>query len=232
MTNNYEFARAARLVQDAFRDSGVFVRADRGAILEQEEVRTNGQKYLVLAAGIGRQDSEFYFRHARNRQDALRDYPLRLRGGGLADILLCMRPVGSDEPLGATETRTSFSPQETRLSHVAIKAAHLRVYRLPENPLHLQSLRLEYDPQRMGTPPTEAWLRVWAEIAQDNPAHAVIHLHVNSGEEASWATTPRRPAHQRDEDLRLGIGFPNPLIAVLSLACWYRRTCLLRGVAT
>lgn len=225
----YPLEAAAKLVQSAFRDSGIFVREGGREVLEQQIVRGNTQRYVVLAAGIGQQDSQTYFSNERGRQDALRDYPLRLHGDASADILLCLRPATPGEPLEANETRTSFAPNETALSHVAIKAAHLRFFRLPDNPLHLRSLRLEYDPQRTDTPPAEAWLRVWAQTVQDNPAHPLIHLHVNSGDEASWAATPRRPANRRDENLRLGVGFPNPLIAVLSLACWYRRMCLPAG---
>jgi len=224
--NRLAFEAAARLVQDAFRDSGIFLRGGTREFLEQGEFYEGGRPYLVLAAGLGPQDSDVYFSQEQKRREALRVYPLRLRGDNAsAQVLLCFRPVGAEEPLGPSEIRTPFAPGTNHLGYAAIKAAYLRFFGLPDNQLHLRSLRLEYDPQRTGADPKERWLLNWATIVKDNPAHPAVHLHINSVGATPRDSTQSRPV-DGDDNLRFGVGFPNPLVAVLSLACWYRRVCL------
>lgn len=215
------------MVQDAVHDCGVFTREARGRgfLLEQEYFRDrqNQLTYVVLGAGLPASDASKYFPHDRTRERRLRDLPLRLVREGRADLLLCLRPLEfGDQPQGK-ELMTSFLPAEKALARVALLVAHLRFLDLPANPLGVRSLRLEFDPSA-DRPPLEAWLRPWEERLEENPAHASVHLHVNTRDTAE-RTDPR--SEESDSDLRLAVGFMNPLVTILSVATWYRRICVI-----
>ncbi len=85
----------------------------------------------------------------------------------------------------------------------------------------IHSLRWELDNVQALQDPRESWLTEWRRYLGFNPAHPASHLHINAIPFVPNTESNERIEHSPQE-IRLGIGVPNPLGLVLSIAAWLR----------
>jgi hypothetical protein len=137
-------------------------------------------------------------------------------------LLLVVRPVRPPfSSLTDLENVSTFAPAEN-LPFVKIRdGSYLRCWDLNDSDRRVQSLRWELDAQQSRTDPIEPWLREWKQYVGFNPAHSPSHLHINAPAFMPNALDDR--IEHSAEELRLGIGVPNPLCLILSLAAWLRK---------
>jgi hypothetical protein len=190
--------------------------------VEKEE--GDGSRWALIAAGISEGMAEAHFKRGSQRARGA-TIPLRVVGGGQAEILLQMSPIEwpSSHPKTAAFL-AHYAPRE-KIPFIEIAKGRISLdFDVPDSRLGLFNVRWEVDPSGAGRPPREDWLRDWWNIlGSNNPAHPSSHLHFNS--------QPRAPAGERswgwhepaENDLRLAIGDPNPLAFLLSVATWIRR---------
>jgi hypothetical protein len=205
---------------ECFQDAGVFERTSGGTIVETEVVRKDNTKWIVVAAGIAADLANELFPLNSKRADRASE-PVTIVPDGQLSVLLILRPVSCPfhDPSDLDNVAT-FSPGKGVPIVQLRQGCFLRIWDVRDVKSKIHSLRWELDNVRARHDPDESWLMAWRRYLTFNPAHPASHLHINAipfvpdGEN-------ERIQHARDE-LRLGIGVPNPLGLVLSIAAWLR----------
>ena len=206
---------------ECFQDAGVFERSSGGTIIETDVVRKENKKWIVVAAGIGQDVANGLFPHSPSRAERASE-PVTIVPDGQLSILLVLRPVAlpfqKDIDL---ENVTNFSPGKGIPFVQLRQGCFLRIWDVRDTKSRIHSLRWELDVVQALQYPREDWLREWRRYLGFNPAHPPSHIHVNAIPFIPNAQENERIEHSADE-LRLGIGVPNPLGLILSLAAWLR----------
>jgi hypothetical protein len=176
---------------------------------------------VVIAAGIDFDDAYSYFQQHPKRAERAGE-PVRILPRGQLSLLLVVRPVTLPfEHAAELENVATFAPG-CGIPWVQLRdGSFLRCWDIEDPDSRIRSLRWELDAQNARSDPREPWLNTWKRYLNFNPAHAASHLHVNAP-----ALVPNAPVDDRFEhlpqELRLGVGVPNPLGLILSVAAWLR----------
>lgn len=141
---------------------------------------------------------------------------------GQLSLLLVLRPVSLPLQKSADlDNVTTFSPGKGVPLVQMRQGCFLRMWDVRDANTKIHSLRWELDNAQALRDPHESWLREWRRYLSFNPAHPASHLHINAIPFVPNADENARVEHSADE-LRLGIGIPNPLGLILSIAAWLR----------
>jgi hypothetical protein len=226
----YDLERMTKIFHQCLTEARIFIRAvPDGSLAEIDLVRDkDGSLWSIIAAGISEETAQHHFKPGSPRsRDAT--IPLRIIGGGQAEILLKMRPVPwPSSHTGRAGFLAYYAPDEIPLIEITKGRINLD-FDATDGRLGLFNLRWEVDPRDAGRPPQEDWLRDWWKIlGHINPAHPSSHLHFNSQPETSGGERSAGWDEPPEIDLRLAIGDPNPLAFVLSVATWVRRNLEVR----
>ena len=211
----------ADLFEECFHDAAVFERSAGGAVVETDVIRIEKRMWVVIAAGIGVDEAYRYFREHPKRAERSQE-PVRVLPQGQLSLLMVLRSVTVPfENVRELENVTTFAPGHG-IPLVQIRdGSFIRCRDIPDSDSRVRTLRWELDIQNARSDPHEVWLNNWKRHLNFNPAHSASHLHVNAP-----AIVPNAPIDERIEhspqELRLGVGVPNPLGLILSLATWLR----------
>ncbi|MBI1903359.1 MAG: hypothetical protein HYS13_19835 [Planctomycetia bacterium] len=213
-----ELREVAELFLQSLQDATVFERSGGGPLVETDVIRKENKNWVVVAAGLDFDEAYEYFANNSKRAERATE-PVRILPQGQMSLLLVLRPINNATELDYV---TAFAPGR-RLPHVQIRdKSYLRCWDINDSERRVQSLRWELDIHQSRGEPLENWLSEWKHYVGFNPAHSPSHLHINAP-----AFTPNAPVDERIEhsieELRLGIGLPNPLGLILSLAAWLRK---------
>jgi hypothetical protein len=216
-----ELENIARAFIECFQDAGVFERSAGGTIVETEVLRKENKKWLVVAAGISEEEAKEVFPLNAKRAERASE-PVTVLPDGQLSLLLVLRPVSF--PIQNTtdhENVAAFSPGKGIPLVQLRQGCFLRIWDIRDEKSRIHSLRWELDNVQSLRAPHESWLTEWRRYLTFNPAHPASHLHINA-----VPFVPNLDEYERSEDshdeLRLGIGVPNPLGLVLSIAAWLR----------
>jgi hypothetical protein len=211
----------ADLFDKCFHDATVFERSTGGAVVETDVIRLEKKKWVVVAAGIEAEEAYRYFPDNSKRAERAVE-PVEILPRGRLSLLIVVRSVRSSvENVAELDNVTAFAlGYDIPLVQVR-DGSFIRCWDIqdPDSRLHL--LRWELDIQSARSDPHEEWLNNWKQHLNFNPAHSASHLHINAP-----AIVPNEPVAERIEhpphELRLGVGVPNPLGLILSVATWLR----------
>jgi hypothetical protein len=211
----------ADVFEECFHDAAVFERSVGGTVVETDLIRKENKKWVVVAAGIDFDEAHFYFQNHPKRAERAGE-PVRILPQGQLSLLLVVRPVTLPlENLTELENVTTFAPGRGIPLVKLRDGCFIRCWDIQDPDSRVRSLRWELDVQNARSDPHEEWLKHWQRHLHFNPAHSASHLHINAP-----ALVPNAPIDQRIEhapqELRLGVGVPNPLGLILSLATWLR----------
>jgi hypothetical protein len=211
----------AALFERCFHDAAVFERSAGGTVVETDVIRIEKKRWVVIAAGIGAAESQRYFHDHPKRAERAQE-PVRVLPEGHLSLLVVVRSVAPPfENLAELENVTTFAPGDGVPLVQVRDGSFLRCWDVPDSDSRVRTLRWELDIQNARSDPHERWLNRWKRHLNFNPAHAASHLHVNAP-----PLVPNLPIDERIEhspqELRLGVGVPNPLGLVLSVAAWLR----------
>jgi hypothetical protein len=211
-----------RVLESCLSDALVFERdASGGALFEVDSLKKEQKEWLVVAAGVSRDESSVAF--PRNPARAERaTIPLNVLGGGRASFFFVLRPLQYPIENAATFSRAAHFAPRDGIPLVEIREAYFCLWDLPGDESQLKRLRWELDLTAANQNPIETWLQPWKDRIQYNPGHPPSHLHFNPQPpdiDAAW----RDRDEQSQTDLRLAVGLPNPLALILSLATWLRQ---------
>jgi len=215
----YEFKCILNQFNGCFQDIGIFERSEAdNRYFESGDITRENTKWLVVAAGLNQSQAVKLFKGSPKRVEKA-VIPLRYRDTCELKILFELRAC--DNTVEASWPIAPFAAKSD-VPWVEIRNAFLGVVNLPENQQSISNLRWEWDVYSSLKKPTEKWLRKWHAECGFNPAHPLPHLHINSAYLDSAQNVPQRPVKTIDE-LRLAIGYPNPLALLLSLGTWLRK---------
>lgn len=215
-----QLEQIAAIFEECFRDAAVFERSVGGAVVETDVLRKEGKKWAVVAAGVDFDEAYTFFPDHPKRAERAGE-PVRILPSGQLSMLIVARPITTDELTQDAENVATFAPARG-IPFVRIRdGSFLRCWDITDPDRRVRSLRWELDSQYARSDPSEEWLGEWKRYVGFNPAHSASHLHINAP-----AFVPNAPIDDRIEhslgELRLGVGTPNPLGLVLSLAAWLR----------
>lgn len=216
-----QLERIADVFEECFHDAAVFERSVGGTVIETDVVRLENKKWLVVAAGVDVDDAFRYFCDNSKRAERAQE-PVRILPQGQLSLLLVVRSVMPPlENAAELQNVTTFAPGRD-IPLVQIRdGSFVRCWDIDDPEGRIRTLRWELDIQEASKDPHEEWLNSWRRHLTFNPAHSASHLHVNAP-----AIIPNAPKDARIEhssrELRLGVGLPNPLGLILSLAAWLR----------
>ncbi|MGP0067872.1 MAG: hypothetical protein ACLQGP_30290 [Isosphaeraceae bacterium] len=230
MPSDYRLSQMVEILNLCLHRAEVFSRdVPNKSLIERTEIEEkDGSRWAILAAGLSDEVAERYFKPGSERVGHA-TIPLRVSGGGHAEILMQMRPIEWPNPCpGSTRFVAHYAPGE-KIPFVEIAKGRISLdFDIPDGKFGLFNLRWEVDAREAGKPPLEDWLRSWWRTLEYNPAHPSSHLHLNSRPKASAVERSRGLEDPGENDLRLAIGDPNPLAFLLSVAAWVRRNLEVR----
>ena len=216
-----ELEKIAGAFVECFQDAGVFERSSGGTIVETEVLRKENKKWVVVAAGVAEDEAKEVFPlHSKRTERA--SEPVTVLPDGQLSLLLILRPVSFPiQNMTELENVTTFSPGKGIPIVQLRQGCFLRIWDIRDGKSRIHSLRWELDNVHALQDPHESWLTEWRRYLTFNPAHPASHLHINAVPRVPNSEEQERIEHSRDE-LRLGIGVPNPLGLILSIAAWLR----------
>ncbi|HEV3384182.1 MAG TPA: hypothetical protein VG097_05170 [Gemmata sp.] len=216
-----ELDKIADTFVECFQDAGVFERSSGGTIVETDVVRKENKKWIVVAAGISEGVANDLFPLNAKRAERACE-PVTIIPDGQLSLLLVLRPVSFPiQNLTDLDNVTTFSPGKGVPVVQLRQGSFLRIWDIRDEKSSIHSLRWELDNVQALQDPHESWLTEWRRYLSFNPAHPASHLHINTVPYVPNSEENERIEHSRDE-LRLGIGVPNPLGLILSIAAWLR----------
>ena|SRR5438128_798226 len=216
-----ELDKIANTFVGCFQDAGVFERSSGGTIIETDVVRKDNKKWLVVAAGIDHGAAQDLFPHNSKRAERASE-PVTIIPDGQLSLLLVLRPVSLPfQKTADLDNVTTFSPGQGVPFVQMRQGCFVRMWDIRDSKSKIHSLRWELDNIQALQDPHEGWLTEWRRYLNFNPAHPASHLHINAVPFVPNAEENERIEHSAEE-LRLGIGLPNPLGLTLSLASWLR----------
>lgn len=206
---------------ECFQDAGVFERSSGGTVVETEVIRKENKKWVAIAAGIPEETAKDLFQLNPKRAERACE-PVTIIPDGQLSLLFVLRPVTFPiQDSSELDNVTTFSPGKgvpiVQLRH----GCFLRMWDIHDEKSRIHSMRWELDNVMARQDPREGWLMQWRRYLTFNPAHPASHLHINAIPFVSDSEENQRMEHSSDE-LRLGIGMPNPLGLILSLVAWLR----------
>jgi hypothetical protein len=214
-----QFDEISTLFDRCFCDACVFERSVGGTVVETDVIRLESKKWLVIAAGIGVDEAYRYFRDHPRRAERAQE-PVTILPEGQLSLLIVVRPVTAPfADVGELTNVTALAPGCGFPLVQVCDGSFIRCWDIPDS--RVRTLRWELDIQNARSDPHEAWLNRWKRHLDFNPAHCASHLHLNAPSIAPNALVDERIEHSPQE-LRLGVGVPNPLAFILSLATWLR----------
>jgi len=216
-----ELDKIANTFVECFQDACVFERSVGGTIIETDVIRKDNKKWIVVAAGIDHDVASDLFQYNAKRADRASE-PVTIIPDGQLSLLFVLRPVSLPfERAADIENVTTFSPVKGVALVQMRQGCFLRMWDIHDAKSKIQSLRWELDNVQALQHPHEGWLTEWRRYLGFNPAHPASHLHINAIPFVPNAEDNDRIQHS-PEELRLGIGVPNPLGLILSIAAWLR----------
>jgi hypothetical protein len=216
-----ELDKIANIFVECFQDAGVFERSSGGTIVETDVIRKENKSWLAVAAGIDQNSANDLFGPNSTRAERACE-PVSIVPDGQLSLLLILRPVSVPfQKVIDFDNVATFSPGKGIDLVQMRQGCFVRVWDVRDAKSRIHSLRWELDNVRALQNPHESWLTAWRRYLSFNPAHPASHLHINAIPFIPNAEEPERIEPSREE-LRLGIGVPNPLGLILSLAAWLR----------
>jgi hypothetical protein len=211
----------SRLFVASFHDAAVFERSTGGTVVETDVIKKENKNWVVIAAGVGFDDAHAYFRSNPKRAERAQE-PVTILPHGRLSLLIVVRAVKPPfESIQELENVAVFAPGSGVPLVQVRDGSFMRCWDIRDPDARVRTLRWEMDIPNARSDPYEAWLNQWKLHLDFNPAHSASHLHINAD-----AIDPNAPIDDRIEhssrELRLGVGVPNPLGLVLSLATWLR----------
>lgn len=206
-----------RTFTKCLKDIAVFERFHSdGQFFEVNDIQKENKRWLVVAAGIGEDETRdlFHENHKRAQKSLI---PLLYKSTCRISFLFVLRPFDQD-PMYSNQALliSPFAPT-SGIPWVEIRNGYIKILNIPDNDNRLVNLRWEWDVIPALQYPYERWLRFWKDNCGFNPAHPPSHLHLNSDVISS------RRSGELENELRLALGRPNPLAFLLSIAVWLRR---------
>ncbi len=219
--SDFRFEKIKNAFERCFRDAGLFERdVSGGSLIETDILRKEGKKWLVVAAGINQDEAAIFF-PAQPKRAERAGTPLTITGGGDISFLFVVRPVSFPIQKHLPLTFIAHFAPGDDVPLVEMRSGYLRIGNLSDNNVGLTALRWDLDAVPSHRYPMEDWLRNWPTMLNHNPAHAPSHLHINSPQVSAEPGSDLRDMSS-PRNLRLGMGVPNPLSLILSLASWLR----------
>jgi len=216
-----ELDKIADTFVECFQDAGVFERSSGGTIIETDVIHKDNKKWIVVAAGIGHDAANELFLNNSKRAERASE-PVTIVPDGQLSLLFVLRPVHLPfQKATDIDNVTTFSPGKGVPLVQMRKGCFLRMWDVRDAKSKIHSLRWELDNVKALQDPHESWLTEWRRYLSFNPAHPASHLHINAIPFVPNSEDNERIEHSLVE-LRLGIGVPNPLGLILSLAAWLR----------
>lgn len=216
-----ELDKIADTFIECFQDAGVFERSSGGTIVETDVIRKENKNWIVVAAGIDQGAANDLFQYNSKRAERASE-PVTIVPDGQLSLLLVLRPVFMPfQKATDLDNVTTFSPGK-RIPLVQMRQGSFsRTWDIRDAKSKIHSLRWELNNVQALQDPREGWLTAWRRYLSFNPAHPASHLHINALPFVPNTEQNDRIEHS-PEELRLGMGVPNPLGLILSLAAWLR----------
>ena len=200
MPSDYRLSQMVEILNLCLHRAEVFSRdVPNKSLIERTEIEEkDGSRWAILAAGLSDEVAERYFKPGSERVGHA-TIPLRVSGGGHAEILMQMRPIEWPNPCpGLTRFVAHYAPGE-KIPFVEIAKGRISLdFDIPDGKFGLFNLRWEVDAREAGKPPLEDWLRSWWRTLEYNPrirrrtcTSTPVPKHLPSSGPGDWRTRGR-----------------------------------------